>query len=195
MAIAGLLLIALSFLPSFHAIQFRQKVLQLENKGKRFAEKFRWLKEDKNTFKESLTESETDVGRLDPTDSIEELDSRYSDMPELRTGVNKTVKKYEDYIKIERELSLASIDLQTNLKELELSKDMLIIETILAFVFGIVGCSLVVFGFRNWFTKLQLPLDSVLQNKVCETCPIKNPSQKNKTEASTLNQQDEASLE
>ena len=171
-AISGLMLLILSFVPEYLSFRYVEKLVEYENHQKRFITEIKAATNEREKLNERLNNYN------------EQLEKIVKDLNETRKAVNKKelIDQADEIIKNSNELSEYNKKLDQEFKKLFLTKNDLdtegtMLDTYddeikylkdLSRIIFIVGCLLIIFGFSTWYYKVQKPNDLILFNQATQ---------------------------
>ena len=178
MALSGLTLVILSFLPNFHAYNLKVSLIRLDGEVKTLTEEVEWVSSNLKKLDNEIESMKVRIAKLTgisvseitlalstrlPLSDIRkekeiELEKHSKELDELRA-------KRSRYVEMFRKQAIKTIQISTKQQEYVYLGKMIMREVVIAGCAGIFGVLLAVNGFVFWYKKLQLPQDIIIGKK------------------------------
>lgn len=169
MALTGIVLVLLSFIPFYYAHKLKVKTIQLNSEIEILRQQREWLTKDVNDLEaasEKLIQRydkyDEHAGRKDASDHVSELTGIKTRIDKKAEEVLKEVSKVQE---LNRQRFVSEAQQRAKHKELNYLLIIMRVGTFLS-IFLFVGGSIFAYkGFLLWYSRLQIPLDRIIKKK------------------------------
>lgn len=164
-ALSGLTLVILSFLPNFHAYNHKVSLIRLDGEVKTLKKEVEWVSSDLKKLDNEIESAEMKIAR--PLSDI--LKGKAIEFEKHREELDELRAKRSRHVEMLRKQIIKAIQISTKQQEQVYLGKRILIEIVIAGCTGILGVLLAVNGFVFWYKKLQLPQDIIISKKAKET--------------------------